>query len=75
MYLCGHFYTYVAIFIVGDANSRNGTELVRNIPWDAKTGVERALLTIKPRYIATLGTYRQIPASLCVYSYIGDSYS
>ena len=25
--------------------------------------------------IATAGTYRQIPADLCVYSYIEDSYT
>ena len=25
--------------------------------------------------IATVGTYRQIPAGLCVYSYIEDSYT
>ena len=30
--------------------------------------------SIKLRYIATVGTYRQIPAGLCVYSYIEDSY-
>ena len=31
--------------------------------------------SIKLRYIATVGTYRQMPAGLCIYSYIEDSYN